>query len=308
MSAPKPYVLTILPMVARSLTLVSALLLLAPAVALGQAPPASETADDAAQEGYLLAARLYAAPDAFAAEVPSISRDERVRVLPVPGEDGWFAVYREGAQQPAGYALHPYVSRFSASGLSEVRSAGGGVAADDPGLPEVVFAQSDEGALAVVNEWANVREGPSEQTRAFGVVRPGVPFRVVAVERGWGRVQLRGERATGYVSGRLLSRAPESAAPAPEAQPQEASAPSLAGEPAAAMPDGSETAEAITEADDETAEADLPPDQILVYVTRTGKRYHREDCTHLRAQRFALPLSKAADDYTPCRVCRPPRM
>lgn len=295
---------------ARAFVLLSVPLLFLAPPASGQAVPASDTTEQpAAPEGYLLAARLHAAPDAFSDEVPGVGRDERVRVVPVAGKAGWFAVYKVGSASPVGYALHPYVSRFSGSGVEEVQSAGGGVAEPEeaPGLPEVVFAEGDEGALAVVSAWANVREGPSASARAFGVIRPGVPFRVLAVERGWGRVRLEGEQGFGYVSGRLLSRAPAAeapAAPAPAAPAPAAEAPAPAAEAPAPAP--TPPAPAAAEAAPAPAEADLPPDQVIVYVTRTGRRYHRADCSHLRANPTALPLSEAAEDYTPCRVCRPP--
>jgi DNA-directed RNA polymerase subunit RPC12/RpoP len=42
------------------------------------------------------------------------------------------------------------------------------------------------------------------------------------------------------------------------------------------------------------------------YITRTGARYHRGGCRHLR--RSAIPITRAeaeAQGYTPCRVCYP---
>ena len=42
------------------------------------------------------------------------------------------------------------------------------------------------------------------------------------------------------------------------------------------------------------------------YITRTGERYHRSSCHHLR--RSAIPITRAeaeARGYTPCRVCYP---
>ena len=42
------------------------------------------------------------------------------------------------------------------------------------------------------------------------------------------------------------------------------------------------------------------------YITRTGERYHRGSCRHLR--RSAIPITRAeaeARGYTPCRVCHP---
>ncbi len=47
-------------------------------------------------------------------------------------------------------------------------------------------------------------------------------------------------------------------------------------------------------------------DGTMVYVTRTGHRYHRATCRFLRTSRQPLPLSEAEKKYTPCRVCHPP--
>ncbi len=44
--------------------------------------------------------------------------------------------------------------------------------------------------------------------------------------------------------------------------------------------------------------------ECVVYVTRTGKRYHREGCSSL--SRSKIPLSREAAikrGYTPCRRC-----
>jgi hypothetical protein len=43
-----------------------------------------------------------------------------------------------------------------------------------------------------------------------------------------------------------------------------------------------------------------------VYVTRTGKRYHRDGCRYLASSRIAMSLKDAeAKGYTPCKVCHP---
>jgi micrococcal nuclease len=44
-----------------------------------------------------------------------------------------------------------------------------------------------------------------------------------------------------------------------------------------------------------------------VYVTSTGKKYHRDGCNSLRRSRIAIPLADAArSGYEPCSVCKPP--
>jgi endonuclease YncB( thermonuclease family) len=40
-----------------------------------------------------------------------------------------------------------------------------------------------------------------------------------------------------------------------------------------------------------------------VYVTKSGKKYHRIDCRLLSPNKTALLLSRARADYSPCRLC-----
>lgn len=47
------------------------------------------------------------------------------------------------------------------------------------------------------------------------------------------------------------------------------------------------------------------PQGQMVYVTRTGKKYHRDGCTHLRS-RIPISLKEAKVRYSPCKVCMPP--
>ena len=51
---------------------------------------------------------------------------------------------------------------------------------------------------------------------------------------------------------------------------------------------------------------DLP--EPIVYITRTGKKYHTYDCEFLEKYakaKFAMYLDKALEDYGPCGVCNP---
>jgi endonuclease YncB( thermonuclease family) len=43
-----------------------------------------------------------------------------------------------------------------------------------------------------------------------------------------------------------------------------------------------------------------------VYVTRTGKKYHRASCSSLRSSKIEMPLAEAAARYGACGICRPP--
>jgi hypothetical protein len=48
------------------------------------------------------------------------------------------------------------------------------------------------------------------------------------------------------------------------------------------------------------------PKEQTVYVTKTGKKYHRDGCRYLRSSRIPVVLKDAkANGYTPCSVCRP---
>lgn len=43
-----------------------------------------------------------------------------------------------------------------------------------------------------------------------------------------------------------------------------------------------------------------------VYVTKTGKKYHRESCQYLRQSKIEMKLEQAKVLYDPCSVCKPP--
>ncbi|GAB6390929.1 MAG: hypothetical protein MdMp014T_0302 [Treponematales bacterium] len=46
---------------------------------------------------------------------------------------------------------------------------------------------------------------------------------------------------------------------------------------------------------------------VVVYITRTGKKYHRENCRYLRQSKIETTLEEARRSYEPCSVCNPPR-
>jgi micrococcal nuclease len=50
------------------------------------------------------------------------------------------------------------------------------------------------------------------------------------------------------------------------------------------------------------------PEAAAVYVTKTGKKYHRDGCQHVRKSKIKISLAEAKKrDYTPCSVCNPPK-
>ena len=45
-----------------------------------------------------------------------------------------------------------------------------------------------------------------------------------------------------------------------------------------------------------------------VYITKTGKKYHRDGCRYLSQSKIPTTLKDAkANGYTACSVCRPPQ-
>ncbi|MDE2809904.1 MAG: YHYH domain-containing protein [Gemmatimonadota bacterium] len=47
---------------------------------------------------------------------------------------------------------------------------------------------------------------------------------------------------------------------------------------------------------------------IPIYTTRTGKKYHRANCPHLRNSRIFQPsLEQIKKTHQPCLTCKPPR-
>lgn len=49
-------------------------------------------------------------------------------------------------------------------------------------------------------------------------------------------------------------------------------------------------------------------EELTVYVTNSGKRYHLENCSSLRRSKIALSLADAVKSgYGPCSICKPPQ-
>ena len=48
--------------------------------------------------------------------------------------------------------------------------------------------------------------------------------------------------------------------------------------------------------------------EVTVYITDTGARYHVSSCRYLRSSKHPISLREAKRlGYTPCKVCQPPR-
>lgn len=63
----------------------------------------------------------------------------------------------------------------------------------------------------------------------------------------------------------------------------------------------------VTTEPSEPSEPTEPTGQI-VYVTKSGSKYHTADCSHLSKSKIAKTLSEAkASGYEPCKTCKPPQ-
>ena len=47
--------------------------------------------------------------------------------------------------------------------------------------------------------------------------------------------------------------------------------------------------------------------EVTVYATRTGSKYHRSGCRYLRKSQIPMSLDSAKQRYGACSVCNPPR-
>ncbi len=45
---------------------------------------------------------------------------------------------------------------------------------------------------------------------------------------------------------------------------------------------------------------------LIVYITKTGKKYHQEDCRYLSKSKIPKKLEDIISAYDPCSVCDPP--
>lgn len=49
------------------------------------------------------------------------------------------------------------------------------------------------------------------------------------------------------------------------------------------------------------------PGSTIVFITKTGAKYHQAGCSSLRKSKIQIPLSEAVRlGYEPCKLCNPP--
>ena len=74
-----------------------------------------------------------------------------------------------------------------------------------------------------------------------------------------------------------------------------------------AAPDAQGTALETTVSTSTVAAPPAPKDPVkdTVYITKTGKKYHRSTCRYLKKSKIAISRKKAMKRYKPCKVCKP---
>jgi hypothetical protein len=56
-----------------------------------------------------------------------------------------------------------------------------------------------------------------------------------------------------------------------------------------------------------TTPSNIQKKEIIVYITKTGSKYHVAGCQYLRSSMISISLGSAiAQGYSPCSVCKPP--
>ena len=65
---------------------------------------------------------------------------------------------------------------------------------------------------------------------------------------------------------------------------------------------------AVPPAQQPTPQRQTQTKEQTVYITKTGKKYHRATCRYLSRSKIPISLKDAkANGYTPCSVCKPPQ-
>ena len=71
--------------------------------------------------------------------------------------------------------------------------------------------------------------------------------------------------------------------------------------------DGGGSASAVVRSSEITETAPPTSENVEVYVTRTGKKYHSDGCSSLRRSKIPISLAEAKQKYGACSRCSPPR-
>lgn len=317
----------------RVLTLSLLLSLFAVSIASAQEEPT---------EGYVTSLRsIYEAPDANSNTVGFIRPGEFVRLEHV--HSLVYKVFRKDETSAAGYVVYPKISaeqnsapatptevvesqtRGSSASTGTIRRTSGN--SNDISVGTVTdystaIRAASYGSLRWVHRFSNIRSGTGTDTDIVAQLPPGTPVKIGATIGNWANVfradedVLDPERALGFVHTSLLKEAP------PEERAKIVSAPIVSStdetrsDKAASDEDTARLADVsilqalssdpvtVEEEGHEHAEGDVV--EHIVYVTKTGTKYHLESCRHLRKSKRSMTLQEAKDKrYEACKTCKP---
>ena len=245
-------------------------------LALSAGPALAQSSSEAAETktGYMVIDhQVYEKPLGEPSGV--VKEGEHVRAEPVPGQRGWYEVARldGGAEAKIGYVVEPFIW----DGPAEQPLAAGGDEDDGNG------GDGGDGGDVLPASTPPVLSARSESVSGEGEVRYTHEYTNV--------------RATPSVDGEIVAQLPPGA---------EVEVGTVAHNWASVLRGGTELGHVWLPLLEEA-----PPSEeqtTMVYITRTGEKYHREGCRHLRSSKFARTLEEALDEnYEACKVCRPPK-
>lgn len=296
-------------------------------------------------EGYIQSLRsLYENPDATSDTIGFLEPGDYVRLEHI--ESLIYRVYRDNETTASGYVVYPKLAATPPASSSTVRpvrstaaavSAGATVKDDAEGSvaeqnedDRIFFGTSaakhrpgDEtplrgSELRYVHNFTNVRTGPGSDHDVFVQLPPGAGLRVVDDGSTWLPVYKSAvtnfdvSSSLGFVHRRLLKTDPPSeevkraavAAATDVTKDASASAPAVGVD---TLADSSLTVQAVAAGATSNVVSDVAqPAGVVVYVTKTGKKYHLENCRHLRRSKVPIPLTEAKERrFEACRTCKP---
>ncbi|MCB1217197.1 hypothetical protein KDL44_07380 [bacterium] len=66
-------------------------------------------------------------------------------------------------------------------------------------------------------------------------------------------------------------------------------------------------ASALMLQEQQSGHRDIDPKTYVVYITKTGKKYHLDGCQYLKKSKIKTTLAEARRNYDACKVCKPPK-
>jgi hypothetical protein len=224
-----------------------------------------------AKTGYLKVDHtVFTSPNGQA--IKKLPRGTLVKAVPVEASSHWFLIYTrdETGEQRAGYTMDPWLMDTLPPGMARETAETPPVQAQVQAPPPASVRAPEIGQTRYVHTFTNVRSSPSISSDVVAQLPPGSHVEIADIEGKWA----------------LVFR--------PHAHDETADE--------ALVPLGYIALSLLKTV------PPSPEETTLVYVTRSGKKYHLKDCRYVRKSRLTLTLKEAKEKgYEPCKVCHPPQ-